>query len=152
MRIAPLKAADKPAWLTLWGGYQAFYETDLTDVTATTWTRLLEPSEPLHGALATVDGTAAGLVHWVIHRSTWTIANTCYLQDLFVTPTHRGSGAGRALITHATHAAQTAGCADIYWLTHETNTTAMRLYDRMATKTGFLQYQRLLPHNQSDAA
>ncbi len=152
MRIAPLTADDKAAWFTLWAGYQAFYETDLTAVTATTWTRLLHPSEPLHGALATVDGTPAGLVHWVIQRSTWTIANTCYLQDLFVTPTHRGTGAGRALITHATQAAQTAGCADIYWLTHATNTTAMRLYDRMATKTGFLHYQRLLPHNQSDAA
>jgi GNAT superfamily N-acetyltransferase len=152
MRITSLTPADHAAWLALWRGYQTFYETDLTAATATTWTRLLAPAEPIHGALATAGGAPIGLVHWVIHRSTWSVADTCYLQDLFVTPAHRGTGAGRALIAHVTQAAQAAGCAELYWLTHQTNTTAMRLYDRMAAKTGFVQYQRLLPHNQGDAA
>jgi GNAT superfamily N-acetyltransferase len=145
MLISPLTPNEHADWLALWRAYQVFYETDLTAVTETTWARLLSPAEPIHGALATANGTPIGLVHWVIHRSTWTIADTCYLQDLFVTPGHRGTGAGRALITHVTQAAQTAGCADIYWLTHASNTTAMRLYDRVATKTGFLHYQHLLP-------
>ncbi|PJC95302.1 GNAT family N-acetyltransferase, partial [Janthinobacterium sp. BJB1] len=32
----------------------------------------------------------------------------------------------------------------VYWQTHETNTTAMRLYDTIAQKSGFLVYRKLL--------
>jgi hypothetical protein len=34
------------------------------------------------------------------------------------------------------------GAERVYWLTHETNTTARQLYDRVATRTGFIQYRR----------
>ena len=32
----------------------------------------------------------------------------------------------------------------VYWQTHETNTVAMRLYDQLAEKSGFLVYRKLL--------
>ena len=42
-------------------------------------------------------------------------------------------------------AAEEAGASRVYWLTHETNTAAMGLYDQVAERTGFVQYRRLLP-------
>ena len=41
--------------------------------------------------------------------------------------------------------AAAANCARVYWLTHETNATAMQLYDRIADRSGFIQYRKVLP-------
>jgi len=85
-----------------------------------------------------------GLVHHIRHRSCWTTGDYCYLQDLFVSPALRGSGIGRKLIEHVYAEASRAGCARVYWLTHETNATAIRLYDRVAERSGFVQYRKNL--------
>ena len=104
------------------------------------------PAEPVHGAIARLEsGEPVGIVHWIFHRSCWTTGAYCYLQDLFVAPSIRGSGIGRALIQHVYAAAAEAGASRVHWLTHETNTDAMLLYDRIATKSGFIQYRKLLP-------
>ena len=66
----------------------------------------------------------------------------CYLEDLFVSPDARGSGAGRALIATVDGlGAGATACAKVYWLTAETNATARALYDRVATHTGFVHYE-----------
>jgi GNAT superfamily N-acetyltransferase len=67
-----------------------------------------------------------------------------YLQDLFVSPEVRGTGVGRRLIEYVYDFARAAGCSRVHWLTHETNTDAMLLYDRIAEKSGFVQYRRAL--------
>lgn len=142
IEIRPLRPEDHDAWLPLWRGYQAFYKTDIpAEVSAVTWARLLEPAEPMGGALAWDGGTAVGMVHHIRHRSCWTTGDYCYLQDLFAAPTVRGKGVGRKLIEHVYAVAARDGCARVYWLTHETNTTAMQLYDRIAERSGFVQYR-----------
>jgi GNAT superfamily N-acetyltransferase len=142
--ISPLRDEYHDAWLPLWRGYQAFYETDIpAAVSAVTWARLLDPAEPMDGALAWRDSTAIGLVHYIQHRSCWTTGDYCYLQDLFVAPGLRGGGIGRMLIEHVYANARSSGCSRVYWLTHETNTSAMQLYARVAERSGFIQYRHL---------
>jgi GNAT superfamily N-acetyltransferase len=129
----------------LWRGYQAFYRVDLPeDATRALWARIHDPSEPVHAALAWRDGVAVGLAQWVTHRRTWTARDVCYLHDLFVAPGIRGGGIGRKLIEHVYDAAKAAGCVRVYWLTHETNTEARILYDKVATRTGFIHYAKTL--------
>lgn len=95
--IRPVVAADFDVWLPLWKGYQDFYRVDIADaVTRNTWARFLDPAEPVHAALAYDSGKAVGMVHWIFHRSTWTAGDYCYLQDLYVEPDTRGTGAGRS--------------------------------------------------------
>ena len=112
-------------------------------MTSVTWTRLLDPLEPMGGALAWSGDIASGLVHHIQHRSCWTTGDYCYLQDLFVAKGGRGQGVGRALIEHVYTVARTAGCSRVHWLTQESNATAMVLYDSLADRSGFLQYRRL---------
>jgi GNAT superfamily N-acetyltransferase len=141
--IRPLGSEDHPHWLPLWKDYQAFYAIDIPPpVTALTWTRLLDPAEPVAGALAWQGTVAVGLVHHIRHRSCWTAGDYCYLQDLFVAPAARGAGVGRKLIEHVYALAAREGCARVYWLTHETNSVAIALYDRIAKRTGFIQYRK----------
>ena len=143
--IRPVGAGERAAWEPLWKGYQTFYKVALSaEVNDTTWARLHDAAEPMHVLGAYVDGTLTGIVHYLFHRSTWTIGNYCYLQDLFVAEAGRGHGLGRALIEAVYAAAQAEGASRVYWLTHETNATARALYDKLADRPGFIQYRRML--------
>jgi len=146
MSIRALAADDRAVWATLWTGYLTFYETVLPErVYDATWRRRLDPGEPMWGALAVDNARAAvGLVHWLFHRTCWAVEDTCYLQDLFVSPEVRGGGHGRALIEHVAAKAREAGAIRLYWNTHETNTTARKLYDAIAVRSGFIQYRKAL--------
>jgi len=148
--IRPLAATDYDGWKPLWDGYNAFYgrigPTALApEVTATTWARLLDPAQPMHALVAECDGYLVGLTHYLYHLATSAIALSCYLSDLFTIDSMRGQGVGRRLIEAVYLEAQTAGAGRVYWMTHETNAAAMRLYDQVAEKSGFLVYRRMLP-------
>jgi GNAT superfamily N-acetyltransferase len=143
--IRPLRPDERGSWEPLWQGYLTFYNAALTrEVTDTTWVRLHDPAEPMHGLGAFLDGTLVSIVHYLFHRSTWSIADYCYLQDLFTAPEARGQGAGRALIEAVYDQAKVAGASRVYWLTHETNATARALYDKLADRPGFIQYRHML--------
>jgi GNAT superfamily N-acetyltransferase len=143
--LRPFTAADFDAWYPLWRGYQTFYEVDIPLATSrVTWQRILDPAEPMHGTFALDAERIVGLVHYLEHASFWTIEPYCYLQDLFVAPDVRGGGHGRRLIEHVYAEAAGRGCARVWWLTHETNATARLLYDRVADRSGFTQYRKIL--------
>lgn len=145
MTIRPLTETDRAVWHDLWQAYLAFYETKLPETTyARTWQRLLDPAQPLHGALAWDGERPLGLVHFIYHPSCWTEGDYCYLQDLYVAEGHRGGGLGRALIEHVYARARADGCDRVHWLTQETNQAGRQLYDRIATRSGFIQYRHLL--------
>jgi GNAT superfamily N-acetyltransferase len=147
--IRSLQQADFPQWKTLWDGYNAFYgrkdKTALPDpTTQMTWSRFFDAYEPMYALVAEQSGQLLGLVHFIFHRSTISIAPTCYLQDLFTLESARGRGVGRALIEEVYERARHASCSRVYWLTHETNQTAMKLYDNVAEKSGFIVYRKTL--------
>ncbi|GAO78426.1 MULTISPECIES: GNAT family N-acetyltransferase [unclassified Sphingopyxis] len=148
--VRPAARADYDRWLPLWDGYNAFYgrsgDTALApEVTAATWDRFYDPYEPMFALVAEQDGALLGLTHYLLHRSTTSLLPSLYLQDLFTTADARGKGVGRALIEAVYDAAKERGLPRVYWLTHETNDTAMLLYDRIAEKTGVLVYRKQLP-------
>ena len=103
IRIRPLQESDYGEWRRLWTAYLEFYHAAVAEeVYATTWRRLFDGGEfEPKGMLAIVDGSPAGLVHYLYHRTCWSTVNNCYLQDLFADPAVRGAGVGRALVDHA---------------------------------------------------
>jgi GNAT superfamily N-acetyltransferase len=143
--ICPLETDHHADWLRLWKAYQAFYQVTIDDATtALSWQRLRDPAEPMFGRVALVDGKVAGIVHALYHRSTWTSGDYCYLQDLFTDETQRNRGIGRALIEAVYAEATARGASRVYWLTHETNATGIALYEKLASRTGFIQFRRTL--------
>jgi GNAT superfamily N-acetyltransferase len=140
--IRPIESDERAAWEPLWRAYLTFYETTLSEtVVETTWVRLNDPAEPMFALGAYVEGKLTGITHYLFHRSAWSISDSCYLQDLYVAESARGTGIGRALIEAVAHKAREAGSSRLYWHTHETNRTAQALYDKVATLSGFIQYR-----------
>ena len=145
MIIRDLEPTDRAQWEALWAGYLEFYKSSLApEVTNTTFARLLDRSEPLFSLVAEDEQTheLIGMVNCIIHRSTWSEQNYCYLGDLFTSPLARNRGVGRALIEAVYARADQLKLPRVYWMTHETNETARKLYDSLATNSGFVQYRR----------
>lgn len=144
LHVRPLRPDERAAWEPLWHGYLTFYESSVpAEVTEIAWRRMHDPAEPMFGLGAYAGGALVGIVHYLFHRSFWTIGNYCYLQDLFVSEAARGKGAGRALIQAVEQAAREAGASRVHWLTKEDNHTARALYDTLADRSGFIQYRKL---------
>lgn len=137
---------DFDRWLPLWQGYNLFYgrPSFSAEITRITWSRFFDPAEPVHALVAERDGHLFGLAHYLFHRSTTQIAPVCYLQDLFTAESTRGQGVGRALIEAVYQRARSAGSPRVYWQTQETNLTAIRLYEQIAERSGFLVYRKQL--------
>lgn len=144
--IRDVSRADYEQWEALWAQYNAFYgrvgATALPQhIVQSTWDRMLDRNEPVHGLVAEHDGKLVGLAHYIFHRNTITVENTSYLQDLFSDPERRGLGIGRDLIAAFYERAEQAGTVGVYWHTQGTNKAAMRLYDKVATNTEFVVYR-----------
>ncbi len=149
IRIRAVEERDFDAWSALWDGYNAFYgragRTALSpDITRMTWSRFFDPYEPMHALVAERSGELLGLAHFLLHRSTIQMVPNCYLQDLFTVEASRGQGVGRALIQAVCEFARGAGIKRVYWQTQETNTAAMKLYDSLAERSGFIVYRKWL--------
>ncbi len=145
VEVRALTSSDHASWSRLWDGYLEFYHVDLdNEVWDAAWQRLTDPTSGIDGAMSHIDGEAVGLVHWFAHPSLWRVEPIVYLQDLFIAKSERGQGHGRALIEHVYRTADAGGAADVYWHTHESNADAMMLYDRIASRTGFLHYRHIL--------
>lgn len=143
--IRPLHADDFEQWLTLWNGYLEFYAYNMPeDMKALTFKRLIAHESGMNASVYETKGQIKGIVHFIYHASTWTEGPYCYLQDLFVTPENRGEGIATALIEHVYATATQQRCSRVYWLTHETNATAIKLYDKVAARSGFIQYRKVL--------
>jgi GNAT superfamily N-acetyltransferase len=143
--VRAIEARDRAGWEPLWKGYQTFYKTEIPGATTDiTFARFLDANEPVHAFVAESAGRIVGIVHYIFHRSTWTPGPYCYLQDLFTIEEARGLGVGRALIEAVYVRAKEEGAPRVYWLTHESNSVAMALYDKIADKSGFVQYRKPL--------
>ena len=142
--IREIGIGERTAWEPLWQGYLAFYETSVSQETNDVlWTRLHDPAEPMFALGAYMDNELLGIVHYIFHRSCWSIGDYCYLQDLFVADRARALGLGRALIAAVEAKARAAGASRVHWLTKEDNHAARALYDKVAQRSGFIQYRKL---------
>jgi len=142
MHIRPLNSEDQKIWQNLWVGYLDYYQVELSDtVTQDVWRRLLDDADPLSGFVAENDGKVIGFTHYFLHGTTWFPTSYCYLEDLYVDPSIRSSGAGRALIKAVEEAAKSQGAAKLYWHTDKQNETAQALYNKVATLSDYIRYE-----------
>lgn len=143
VEVKQISESEYGDWYPLWQGYLKFYKADLPqEVAKNNWRRFHDDNEPIVALGAYVDEKLVGFVHYIFHRTNWSLDDTCYLQDLYADPMVRGQGIGRALIEAVYKVASEKGAAKVYWLTQDHNTTARVLYDRVADLSGFVHYEK----------
>ncbi len=136
---------DEIAWRGLWQGFLDYYHVKIDpQVTDFTWKRLMNPGSSLNARLAFVEEIAVGFAIHQNHPSTWVMGDDCYLEDLFVAPTARGAGVGRALIDDLATHARSMGWKRLYWNTDQDNLAARRLYDSFTATDGHVRYRLTL--------
>ena len=142
--IRKLSDNDFINWKMLWKQYLEFYQSSVEDIVyVTTFKRLISSNHLSQNALvANEDKNLIGLVHFIYHPHNWKIEDVCYLQDLFVSPTLRGTGVGRALIEAVYSDADKNKTSTVYWLTQDSNQQARKLYDNIGSVTSFIKYNR----------
>ena len=142
--IRPLVEDDRAQWTVLWTDYLTFYKTNLPEnIYDSTFARLLgDDPQDFSALVAEQNGVLIGLTHFLFHRHGWKIENVCYLQDLYVAPSARGTGCGRKLIEAVYDVADQNNAPNVYWLTQDDNAAGRQLYDRVGALTNFIKYQR----------
>jgi GNAT superfamily N-acetyltransferase len=144
--IRPLATADRPAWEELYQGYAAFYRvTQTPEMRAIVWDWLHDPQHESCGLVAEDAGKLIGLAHYRGFARPLSATRGMFLDDLFVDPAARGSGAAKLLLAELRSLARAKGFSVIRWITADNNYRARGLYDQMADRTGWITYD-LKPH------
>ncbi len=78
--------------------------------------------------------TAVGFALYFYNYSTWRGHVGIHVEDLYVRPTHRGKGIGKALLTRVAAIAAAEGCTRLQWDVLEWNTPAIGFYQQMGAQ------------------
>ncbi len=136
--VRPAAEPDRERWAELYRGYAAFYETEPPDLDHL-WHRITVLGD-LECFVAELDGDVVGLAHLRPYARPLEGDWGGFLDDLFVDPGRRGSGAGEALVEHLRALARERGWGVVTWITGHDNTVARRLYDRLAEAQPWVTY------------
>ena len=140
--IRPVEQNDRAQWNVLYQGYAEFYKvTQTQDMRDTVWSWLFDDAHETEGLVAVDDkGLLIGLTHFRPFARPLSATTGGFLDDLFVTPASRGSGAARLLIEAVAQVGKQRGWSVIRWITAEDNYRARSLYDKVADKTKWATY------------
>lgn len=151
--IRPIEPRDRDAWQALFVAYGVFYETEFPEsVLDGVWEWLMDDAHEVSALVAEADGEGGaaaagdpplvGFAHLRRLHDTFTAGPGWSLDDLYVAPEHRGAGIARSLIEACEATAHSAGGGTLRWITASDNLTAQRLYNRVATRTGWVTYEK----------
>jgi len=142
MHIRPITAADRPAWEVLFAGYATFYKVDQTpDMRETVFGWLMDDAHSSNGLVAEDEsGKVIGFTHYRPFVSQLRAGTNGFLDDLYVDPDARGSGAAEALINGVAEIAREKGWGVVRWITADDNYRGRGVYDKLATRTMWISY------------
>ena len=144
--VRAVAAGDQADWARLYAGYAEFYKVVQTDaMRAVVWGWLHDPACELEGLVA-VDaaGSVIGIAHFRAFRRPLSASVGGFLDDLFVAPEARGSGAAQALIAATEAIGRCRGWSVIRWITASDNARARAVYDPIAVATPWVTYDMKL--------
>jgi GNAT superfamily N-acetyltransferase len=143
------KPDDRTDWDRMWSANCAHFGASMTEAhNRELWRRIMEPDHPVCALVCSPsdhEGTLLGLAHYVLHPHTFSSKMVCYLEDLWVEPSARRAGIGRAFVDALVALGKEQDWRRIYWHTETDNVTARSLYDRFAKATNYVRYDIGLP-------
>lgn len=152
LQIVEIHSLSYADWRSLWIDYVGSYAASMSeDLHQTTFARLCDPAHGIRG-IAAVQDEVLGFAHFYLHPSTYNLAPSSTLEDLYVLPTARGRGIAQQLISAVTQRVRKDGAGTLNWKTRNTNSGAIALYDKIAIRTEFLSYRMALEPLEAEIA
>ena len=144
--IVPLAERHRADWERLYAGYAAFYRvTQTPEMRATVWGWIMDPSHEVKAFVAQdAAGRAVGLAHFRPFARPLAASTGGFLDDLFVDPDTRGQRVADALIEAVAEEGRRRGWSVIRWITADDNYRGRGVYDRLATRTMWITYEKKL--------
>jgi ribosomal protein S18 acetylase RimI-like enzyme len=143
IEVRDIHEGDRDAWRRLFAEYGVFYQAEFGDaVLDGVWAWLMDAEAEVCAVVAVAAGAVVGFAHYRRQPDTFTAAAGWYLDDLYVDEEHRGSGAATALIDAVAERAASDGGGTLRWITAADNVTAQNLYDKLATRTTWVTYEK----------
>jgi GNAT superfamily N-acetyltransferase len=130
IKIRPASAEDSPLILRFITDL-AIYEKAEEAVIATDSDirdSLFGKDSTANALICELDGQAVGFAVYFFNYSTWLGKRGLYLEDLYVSPESRGSGAGKALLKHLAQIAVSNNCGRFEWSVLDWNEPAIGFY------------------------
>ncbi len=142
--VRRVEPRDRETWQRLFTGYCEFYEREAdAQQLDLVWSWIHEEQLVEAFVVEPVDG--GGQPVGIAHLRSWVRSlrgeMAGYLDDLYVDPEHRGSGAADALFDAIGMLAVERGWKIVRWTTADDNYRARGLYDQVARRTGWLTYE-----------
>ena len=143
IEIRGIHESDKDAWAPLFRAYGIFYRTEFTsEIVDAVFDKLVSDSAEIDGLVAVDDGKVVGFALYRPLYDTFTASTSWFLDDLFIDPSTRGKGAATALIEAVSEIARANGGGSVRWFTEESNETAQRIYNKVATRKPWFTYEK----------
>ncbi|MFE1172788.1 GNAT family N-acetyltransferase [Streptomyces sp. NPDC058773] len=141
-RVSPATEGDYVHWRKLYQGYADFYKKEMPESRAEcVWSWIMNPEHEVNCILVRgEDGVPVGLAHYRPFARPLTATTGGFLDDLFVAPELRGSGAADALFTRLREITAERGWSVLRWITMDDNYRARGKYDRVAQQTKWVTY------------
>ncbi|MET9346096.1 GNAT family N-acetyltransferase [Streptomyces termitum] len=142
VQVRPAREADFDQWRALYRGYADFYRVEQTEEAARlVWSWIHDPAHEVEALVAEdAAGRLVGLAHYRPFARPLAAAVGCWLDDLFVAPESRGSGAADLLLGALRGIAAERGWSVVRWITADDNHRARSKYDQVATRTMWITY------------
>ena len=145
--VRHVREDDFDAWTRLFRGYADFYKRPTSDEHQRqiwSWIHDDRTLEALVAVRVDESGSEVGEPEGLAHLREWVrplVGAVCgYLDDLYVDPSVRGTGAVEALYAEMNRIARERGWAIIRWTTADDNYRARNFYDKVATRTTWITY------------
>ena len=140
--IRKLEDKDKEIWAKLYNGYAKFYKVTMnTGILDTLWGWIHDETHDVNAICYELDGKIVGIVHYRTMPRPIKGQYIGFLDDLFVEPDFRGQKIAQKLINHLQSLSKDNNWDGIRWITHSSNESAKKLYDKIANNTGFELYE-----------
>ena len=143
MKVGKLTKTDREDWQSLYRGYADFYHMPMNeDILNSVWLWIFDANIKVYAiGVKTSKGKLIGFMHYREMPSPLRGSLVGFLDDLYVHPDHRGTGAVQLLFKELKGIARQNGWSYVRWITATDNHRARSVYDKISETIDFVTYQ-----------
>jgi ribosomal protein S18 acetylase RimI-like enzyme len=143
VKVGKLTKTDQEDWQSLYRGYADFYHMPMNeDILKSVWLWIFDSNIKFYAiGVKTSEGKLIGLMHYREMPSPLRGSLVGFLDDLYIHPDHRGTGAVQLLFKELKGIARQNSWPYVRWITATDNHRARAVYDKISETIDFVTYQ-----------